>query len=360
MMEWRRSQWSVDSEFIATRLPALVAPSVSIVICNHNYARFLPEAIESALAQTLRCQVIVVDDGSTDGSIEVLARVSPRVDVLLQTHSGQLAAYNRGFARCRGDIVIFLDADDALMPHAAQVVAACFGEGVAKVHYRMEIADESGHEVGNTVPGTLASGDMLTPLRRHGLLYPSPPGSGNAYRHSVLDQLLPLPLDPADWVGADFFTIYGSVAYGRVAACDLSLARYRLHKKAKSQDESLVFGNAALGNEEAAKVVKRYARLGRWVEQRTSHEVIYPEQFLDFSVQKSSYAQKVFGTPYLEALKGCGQDLRDLLKALWLQREYGLNKRFGLSLWAVLVLIAPRRAAFRLARYVCNPLSRVA
>jgi hypothetical protein len=348
----------------ANALPALHAAGVSVVICNHNYARYLPDAVASALAQTLACQVVVVDDGSTDGSRAWLQQhADPRVQVLLQPNGGQLAAYNAGFELCTGDVVIFLDADDALLPRAAEAAVARFGAGVAKVHFRLALMDEAGQPLAGTLPGSLAHGDVGAGLQRHGLLYPSPPGSGNAYRRSVLQRLFPLPVDPADKIAADFFVINGCVAWGRVAACDEVLGRYRLHRgqmnsRQRADTDSLVFGNAAQGNDEAAKMTARYARLRAWLAERSGGRVQIAPQFLDFSVQKTSYAQAVLGQPH-SPWHSHVRALKRLLRALWLQRAYGIGKRLGLTAWAVGVLLAPRAAALCMARHVCNPASRV-
>jgi glycosyltransferase involved in cell wall biosynthesis len=93
--------------------------TVSIVIPVYNQERFLAEAVESALAQSLAdCEVVVVDDGSTDGSPEILRRY-PQVRVVRQVNRGLAAARNAGLDASRGEVVIFLDADDRLWPDAA-------------------------------------------------------------------------------------------------------------------------------------------------------------------------------------------------------------------------------------------------
>lgn len=95
--------------------PAPATPSVAIVIASYNYARFLPEAIESALAQTHRpAEVVVVDDGSTDDSLAVARRFPVRV--IAQHNQGLSAARNAGGATVRSDYLMFLDADDILEP----------------------------------------------------------------------------------------------------------------------------------------------------------------------------------------------------------------------------------------------------
>ena len=99
-------------------------PLISILINNYNYGRFLRDAIDSALAQTYeRCEVIVVDDGSTDDSQTIIRSYGDRIVPLLKANGGQASAFNAGFERSQGDILCFLDADDTFSPRkAAQLV----------------------------------------------------------------------------------------------------------------------------------------------------------------------------------------------------------------------------------------------
>ncbi len=100
---------------------------VSIVIANYNYAAYIEEALASALNQTHPdVEIIVVDDGSTDGSRDIIDRYRDRCTVLLRANSGQCDSCAAGFAVSRGEVVIFLDADDALLPEAAALHAAAF------------------------------------------------------------------------------------------------------------------------------------------------------------------------------------------------------------------------------------------
>jgi len=91
--------------------------TVSLVIATFNHGRFLPDALDSAIAQTLRgIEIIVVDDGSTDDTPAVLARYSGRIRVVRQPNRGLAAARNAGLAAAHGSYVSFLDADDVMMP----------------------------------------------------------------------------------------------------------------------------------------------------------------------------------------------------------------------------------------------------
>ncbi len=89
----------------------------SIIIPCYNAERWIREAIDSCLQQTYPAvEVIVVDDGSTDSSLEILAQYQDRVHVVRAPHQGGNAARNRGFALSTGEYIQFLDADDYLLP----------------------------------------------------------------------------------------------------------------------------------------------------------------------------------------------------------------------------------------------------
>lgn len=95
-------------------------PQVSVVIPTYNSAEFLPDAIESALSQDIESEVIVVDDGSTDNTAEVVARYAERREVryIRQQNRGPAAARNTGVRAATADYVAVVDSDDALAPNA--------------------------------------------------------------------------------------------------------------------------------------------------------------------------------------------------------------------------------------------------
>jgi glycosyltransferase involved in cell wall biosynthesis len=109
-------------------------PLATIVIVNYNYERFIAAAIDSALEQSYTpLEVIVVDDGSTDGSREIIAGYGTRIRVILQKNSGQGAVYNTGWRAAHGAFVLFLDSDDVLEKEAIQKVADAFERSNAAV-----------------------------------------------------------------------------------------------------------------------------------------------------------------------------------------------------------------------------------
>src|SRR4051812_49184339 len=205
---------------------------VSIVIDNFNYERFLGEAIESALAQThADVEIVVVDDGSTDGSREVIASYGDRVLAVLKDNGGQASAFNAGFAACTGEVVIFLDADDVLEPEAAGRAAAALADpAVAKVHWPLEEIDAEGRPSGRRKPRhALLEGDLRDMMLREGITDErSPPTSGNAFARAFLERVLPMP-EPPFRACADSYILRLALVAGRVVAIDEPLARYRVH-----------------------------------------------------------------------------------------------------------------------------------
>ncbi len=101
---------------------------VSVVIPCYNHAQFLAHAIESVLAQSYsNFELIVVDDGSTDDTAEVVKRYPP-VRYVYQENAGLSAARNTGLRQSRGEFIAFLDADDRLLPHALETGINCMRE----------------------------------------------------------------------------------------------------------------------------------------------------------------------------------------------------------------------------------------
>ena len=104
-------------------------PPVSVIMPTYNCARYLPEAIGSVLAQTYRdFEIVVVDDGSTDNTQEVLAGYGDRIRAIRQPNQGRSAARNTGIMAARGEYIAFLDADDLWLPRKLERQMALFGE----------------------------------------------------------------------------------------------------------------------------------------------------------------------------------------------------------------------------------------
>ncbi len=333
---------------------------VSIVVCNYNYEAFVDGAIRSAVEQDhADKEIIVVDDGSTDGSRAIVEKWKGRIVPVYKDNGGQVSAYNAGFERVTGDVVIFLDSDDTLDPSACSTVVRAFSPGVAKVHYRLRILDAAGSRRGGIIPTRLAEGDLSALLRLRGELYDSAPGSGNAYRVETLRRLMPIPEDPSDRHGADFFTIYGISLLGSVrVAAARPLGGYRVHRGDKVHD--LAFGNALPQSREPERTHRRYERARLWIHERLGAAYSLPLRLRpSFSLEKHHFANAVFDAgSYVDGLRDGAPVLVTSLLPSILRIHGSWAVRAGLTGWAVGVLLLPRPVGLRIARHVCNPASR--
>lgn len=128
---------------------------VSVVIPNYNYASYLSEAIDSALAQSYpKVEVIVVDDGSTDASETVLRGYDGRVRWFRQRNQGVSAARNGGIGASRGELVAFLDADDVWLPQKIERQLPLLRHpGVGMVYTGLQYIDVAGRPLGTVLSG---------------------------------------------------------------------------------------------------------------------------------------------------------------------------------------------------------------
>ncbi len=146
---------------VASFVQKEMSSRVSVVIPTYNYGRFIGEAIESVLAQTLKPkEVIVVDDGSTDETEAVVASFSDRgVRYIRQNNEGVCSARNRGVAESNGELIAFLDADDTLEAAKIEKQVSRFAEDdeVGIVHCGMREFDS---ETGETIRLHLDGGEV--------------------------------------------------------------------------------------------------------------------------------------------------------------------------------------------------------
>ena len=242
---------------------------VSVLITNHDYADFLPAAVDGALAQDWPdTEVVVVDDGSSDGSLQVLDRYRGRVRTVLQDNRGQAAAFAAGLAEARGEVVIFLDADDTLLPTAASAAVRAFARepGAVKVSWPMLEIDAGGRRTGSRLPdGPLPSGDLRPLVDEQGAdCYLSSPTSGNAWSRTFLERVLPAPEEEFRR-GADGYLITLAPLHGLVEALPDPHSCYRVHGRNgfwKPSLEERVLGALARHAVRAEALVRERDRLG--------------------------------------------------------------------------------------------------
>lgn len=164
--------------------PDLSTPetSVSIVIPAYNHAGYLAQAIESLLAQETVPEIIVLDDGSTDHTRQVLARYEGRIRWESQANIGQAATLNKGWAMASGELLGYLSADDFLYPDAIRKsVAALAAAPDAVVCYcDFDLVDPAGQRTRRVTRQAFSLPRMLTTLD-------CPPGPGALFRRNAFE-----------------------------------------------------------------------------------------------------------------------------------------------------------------------------
>ena len=171
----------------------------STIITNHNYGRYLRQAIDSCLVQKDSGQVIVVDDGSSDDSQNILAEYRGRIEVVLHPQAlGQGPALRDGMQRATGDWIAFLDADDYFLPEKfARLRATLAAHPTTQwVFHPLLRVDASGiplagHAIG---PAPDLGRNAVAAHLRHGRLpYLDTSTSGLSFSKNLAQSFFPLP-----------------------------------------------------------------------------------------------------------------------------------------------------------------------
>ena len=331
---------------------------VDVVVTNHNYGRFLAEAIESACAQSHPdVHVVVVDDGSTDDSREVLRGFEDRVEVVLKEQGGQASALNAGLERCRGEVLLVLDADDVLRPQAAERVAAAFAAGpqLSKVQFPMEIVDAAGRPTGEVKPG----GHLRAPVgdqRRAELASPFDlpwlPGGGTGFRAEAVRRILPIPAADYPRSGADWYLVHLTALLGEAALLEEVCASYRVHGGNSYElagdeidldhvREAIVFAGATTRSLEALADQLGLER---------------PDRILSYAdLANRLVSLRLDPERHPVAGDGLLSLFRDALRASRRRGDVSTAMKVLLVAWFALEAIAPRRLARRLAELFLFP-----
>lgn len=325
---------------------------ISIIINNRNYEEFIRDAIRSALeVRWDNKEIIVVDDGSSDNSREVVSSFGSQIVSIFKENGGQNSAANEGFARSTGDIIIFLDSDDMLFTSVAEEVCRGWYEGIAKVQYGLMDIDGSGRPLGHQhwlFSARHTPDSVLNMLRRRGS-YLAPVTSGNAWSRRFLQQVFPLPVrqpeadPPAGVYYGRFFDHYLHILapfFGDVVSLTSPQGYYRVHDRNETGARRI----------SPTYALNHYLDVGRTMAKAT--EVLskrgkspgFPIEWErdEFCMHYRLIAQKLIpercpppGLPGV-FLKYC--------RSVWLSEHDPVHKSLYLT-WAILTLLAPASLA---------------
>lgn len=202
-------------------------PLVSIIIATYNRERYVNAAIESALAQTYRpIEIIVVDDGSTDGTSDTLGEYMDRINYIRQDNQGEACARNTGIDHSTGEFIAILDSDDVWLPDKLEIQIAlmCDQPEISMVATQAVPIDTEGNWLTTTASFPHQG---RGPVRLETILLDSPlVASTLVIRRNCLPK--PLPFTPGlryvDWEMCLRVASYGTVWFEPVI-----LALVRIH-----------------------------------------------------------------------------------------------------------------------------------
>ena len=179
-------------------------------------------------------EIIVVDDGSSDESQEVLDKFSKKVRVILKENGGQASAFNAGIGIARGEIISFLDSDDFWFPDKIEQIISKYREAPwGLVCHDLNIVDEAGKSLGNKTHSQafkieLCSGDILKDQLDKGFGWFFAPTSGMSIPKTIAKKIFPIP--EKEWrICADNPIAYAAICHAPVGVIHRALGAYRLH-----------------------------------------------------------------------------------------------------------------------------------
>lgn len=314
-------------------------PLISIVIPNYNYEDYVGQAIDSALGLDWpNLEVIVIDDGSTDRSREVISRYGDRIKTIYQENSGQLVGCNKGFAMSRGEIVIFLDSDDVLYPELAREVMAIWTPQVSKVQVQMRAIDAQGQATGSFFPQyqVVPSARDVREWSRTTTAYPTPPGSGNVYSRWFLDAIF--PLHDVCGTANDSYCLAAAPYLGDVLTIAKPLVAYRVHGKNQGALSSL---DARQFSRQMTRARQRQ-EYARGIAARAG--LVLPPGAIDRSLTYLGYRLgSVMLAPQDHPLPGDTKwrVLKDITAAVFAPQGLSPKARVAMLLWAWVVVLSP-------------------
>jgi hypothetical protein len=211
----------------------MARPFLSVLIDTYNHERFIEQALLSVLAQDVaegEREIIVVDDGSTDRTPEIVRKLEPRVRLIRKSNGGQASAFNIGIPACSGEAIAFLDGDDWWAPGKLRVVGEVFSTDAAVGLIGHGIVESLENGVERTVAPEKAERfrlDSLAAARGFRLRKSYLGTSRMALRSSVARKILPVPETLV--IEADEYLFTMAAAVSDVVILREAMCHYRLH-----------------------------------------------------------------------------------------------------------------------------------
>ncbi len=208
-----------------------MTPVVSVVIDTYNHEPFIEDAIKSVLEQDFpadQMEILVVDDGSTDRTSEIVRKFEPQVRLLRKENGGQSSAINLGVDRAKGGLIALLDGDDVWLRNKLSRVVQEFAKDprTVMVYHRYMIWDCQDDSLREPLAFAEISGDLLADKRKQ-RLFTGALTSALAFRRGALRRVLPVPKKCSFM--QDVYLMSTIPCLGPVACIPERLTQYRIH-----------------------------------------------------------------------------------------------------------------------------------
>lgn len=249
---------------------ASITPLFSVIINNYNYSHFLREAIQSVLCQTfLDYELIIVDDHSTDHSVEILAQYRDRALIIeLDENSGQTGAFNEGVAQSRGQFICFLDADDIFVPckleRLAQIIEST--PNADMYHHQVQIVTKELVAHRKPYPQKPLSGNFSRFVQKYGKPIVAPT-SALCFKKEFLDKIF--PLEPyLGRIATDATLILFAHLLGIVHGIPEALCLYRIHGNNASSYNAKEDGDPKALKQKMLQIEKYYIQVNEFLRRK--------------------------------------------------------------------------------------------
>jgi glycosyltransferase involved in cell wall biosynthesis len=209
--------------------------TLGVVIINYNYARYIQQTIESVLNQTSPFDdFCVVDDGSTDNSLQQIEPYTNRLKLIRNANGGPLTATKAGIQVLTTDYIYILDADDLISPQFAERIRPYLLSRPVKLQCQLSSVDSEGNSLDNVFPSYPLGYNAQNMIEDNETIgfYMCPPTAANIYRSDYLRQIDLSGVDPLEC----FDGVVAMIApyFGEVVTISEPLAYYRLHNTNRS------------------------------------------------------------------------------------------------------------------------------
>jgi len=300
-------------------------PEISVIIPTYNNGRFINSALESIFRQTYpekKIEIIVVDDGSTDNTPEVLEEFREKIIYVRQENNGIASARNTGMSMAKGEIITFLDSDDMWYEERVQRVVERFNEryDTGMVYHPVEVIDSDGTTIYDNFYKAFGYKEGLHGCVTNEILsgWIFCGGSSFAFKREIIDKIYPVPEDIRR--GIDYYMTAVSSCHATVEYIPAILGKYRMH------GSNLTMFAGHENSEELSLVNRDFAHMRQKIVEKIQGMSAFMDKTIDVNIVKRIQAketifcsilngQRVEGIKCIPALFKGNQLVQELFKA---------------------------------------------